>query len=104
MHKFVTTCLILLTIATSDSFAQRLAFPGAEGYGRFAVGGRGGSIIRVTNLNSSGPGSLREACETNGPRIVIFDVAGIIDVGTPITITDPYITIAGQTAPGDGIC
>ena len=80
------------------------AFPGAEGGGKFSFGGRGGKIFVVTNLNDSGPGSLREACESAGPRIVVFNVAGIIHLEKPIYIMAPYITIDGHTAPGDGIC
>ena len=80
------------------------AFPGAEGGGKFSFGGRGGKVFVVTNLNDSGPGSLREACESAGPRIVIFNVAGIIHLEKPIYIEAPYITIDGHTAPGDGIC
>jgi hypothetical protein len=80
------------------------AFPGAEGGGKYAFGGRGGKIYVVTNLNDSGAGSFREACEAAGPRIVVFNVAGIIHLKMPIFIDAPYITIAGQTAPGDGIC
>ncbi len=80
-----------------------LAFPGAEGYGAFTKGGRGGRIFLVTNLKDSGPGSLREAVEAKGPRTVIFRVGGIIET-TGLDVREPYLTIAGQTAPGDGIC
>jgi pectate lyase len=80
-----------------------LAFPGAEGFGAYAQGGRGGRIIEVTNLNSEGPGSLREAIDSTGPRIVVFRVGGIIELTSRLSIKEPYITIAGQTAPGGGI-
>lgn len=80
------------------------SFPGAEGGGEYSFGGRGGKVITVTNLNDRGPGSFREACETGGARIVVFNVSGIIRIKTPIIVRAPYITIAGQTAPGDGVC
>ncbi len=80
------------------------AFPGAEGFGSDTPGGRGGRVIEVTNLDSDGPGSFREACYSEGPRIVVFRVAGIIDLNGGMSIRNPYITIAGQTAPGDGVC
>lgn len=79
------------------------AFPTAEGFGAEAVGGRGGRVIQVTSLDDAGPGSLRAACEAEGPRTVVFRVGGTITVSTPIVIDDPFITIAGHTAPGDGI-
>ena len=80
------------------------AFPGAEGGGKFSFGGRGGKVFVVTSLADSGPGTLREACEAAGPRIVVFNVAGIIHLKMPIYIEAPYITIDGHTAPGDGVC
>lgn len=80
------------------------AFPGAEGGGAYSLGGRGGKVIVVTSLEDSGPGTFREACETGGARIVVFNVSGIIRIKTPVIIRAPYITIAGQTAPGDGVC
>jgi pectate lyase len=79
------------------------AFPGAEGFGAYSVGGRGGRIIEVTNLNDNGPGSLRDALEAMGPRIIIFRVSGTLELQTSLEIIHPYVTIAGQTAPGGGI-
>lgn len=80
------------------------AFPGAMGHGRYAAGGRGGAIIPVTNLDDSGRGSLRACLEAKGPRVCVFRTAGVIRFTTtrPV-IRNPFLTIAGQTAPGDGI-
>ena len=110
--KRPSTLIILLTLvgvlgrlsgaigdeARPDSVA---AFPGAEGYGSMTPGGRGGKVMAVTNTDANGPGSLQAACDARGPRIVVFKVSGTIDGN--VKIKNDFITIAGQTAPGDGI-
>ena len=90
---------------------RHLAFPGAEGYGRFARGGRGGRVVHVTSLADYAssaipiPGTLRHAIEVEtGPRVIVFDIGGLITVDHRLTLASPYVTIAGQTAPGKGIC
>jgi len=98
------TFCILFFFTVVTSYGQLTSFPGAEGFGKYATGGRGGNVIFVTNLNNSGAGSLRAACEATGPRTVIFKIGGTINVNTAIVISNPNITIAGQTAPGGGIC
>lgn len=93
--------LCFLWTVLSASAGELPAFPGAEGFGAKSIGGRHGQVIKVTNLNPSGPGSLQAACERPGPRIVVFEVSGVIQ--GQISIKHPRITIAGQTAPGAGI-
>lgn len=80
------------------------AFPGAQGGGMYSFGGRGGKVFVVTTLADDGPGSFREALEAGGPRIVVFNVAGIIELKSRLIVRAPYITINGATAPGDGVC
>jgi len=96
-------------IAASAVFAavprpQVPAFPGAEGAGAVTPGGRGGRVIYVTNLQDRGAGSFRDAVEAAGPRTVVFEVSGRIELQSPVVIKHPFLTVAGQTAPGDGIC
>jgi hypothetical protein len=100
----LTLWLFSIALFAAQAAFAAPAFPGAVGWASETPGGRGGQIIRVTNLDSDGPGSLKAAIETRGPRIVVFEVAGQIDLGkTSLEIKEPFLTIAGQTAPSPGI-
>ncbi len=106
MNLVLSAALVLVTGLAGAGENKLPAFPGAEGYGAVSVGGRGGKVIKVTNLNASGPGSLQWACDQKGPRIVVFDVSGVIRLKGKkprISVRHPNIYIAGQTAPGAGI-
>ncbi len=106
MKRLFCVALLVLgcMVAANDAWAVGLsAFPGAEGFGRFAKGGRGGKVYIVSNLNDSGSGSLRACVEASGPRTCVFRVAGTITLNSNIDVTNPYLTVAGQTAPGGGI-
>lgn len=107
---FPLCCYILMActqskqvVGTGGAEDLPIAFPGAEGFGKYTTGGRGGKVMVVTNLNDDGPGSFREAVKKKDPKIVVFAVSGTIHLESPLEIR-ANTTVAGQTAPGDGIC
>ena len=103
MKKIIILVIFWYLFPSLVSAQNLAAFAGAEGAGAQSIGGRGGRIIQVTNLRDNGPGSLRAAIDATGRRIVVFRVGGIIDLATTLRIKNPYITIAGHTAPGGGV-
>lgn len=103
MAAFLACSCGMANTAHAQLERTTLAFPGAQGPGRFSQGGRGGRVLRVTTLRDAGPGSLRAAVEAEGPRTVVFDVGGVIALESPLIIRNPRITVAGQTAPGGGV-
>lgn len=104
MWSAALACLLAASAATGAAGAAELAFPGALGWAAHTPGGRGGKLLRVTTLASDGPGSLAEALAQPGPRIIVFEVGGVIDLGRQtMRITEPFLSIAGQTAPYPGI-
>ncbi|MFW6107277.1 MAG: pectate lyase family protein [bacterium] len=103
-RRLAAVAVAMGSVLATAAAGERPAFPGAVGFGSDTPGGRGGKVLRVTSLDGDGPGSLRAALESKGPRIVVFEVGGVIDLGRKsLRITQPFVTVAGQTAPSPGI-
>ena len=102
--RYPRALALLLLFTAAGATEPRPAFPGAEGWAASTPGGRGGRILRVTTLDASGPGSLLDAIAERGPRIIVFEVGGVIDLGGRIVeVREPFLTVAGQTAPSPGV-
>lgn len=99
----VRKLILILFFCYGSIFGQAVSFPGAHGFGRFATGGKGGSVLFVTNLNDAGSGSLRAALTASGARTIIFRVGGTINLSSYISVQNPNFTIAGESAPGQGV-
>ncbi|MBD3320418.1 MAG: hypothetical protein GF350_04900, partial [Chitinivibrionales bacterium] len=96
--------MFILSILVSAIAVRAIpVFPGAQGFGVHTPGGRGGKVITVTNLDADGPGSFKAALEESGPRIIVFEVGGIIDIPGSVVLTEPFVTVAGESAPSPGI-